>query len=891
MSYQHFYSRVPSRVSLFNKRDGFDTFAHSAVLDRDFILGELSTVYADKLNIHHPLKIRRGEIPTVYSQIKLPSGSLVQTSIKYIPSDFTGERSAYFAHSLVLTEEEVSTVIKDTSVDVFNEKMFITDISGFNLTNARAMANPAYPETKYHTKKIADHKNFVSSFNEEMFKSLIFSVISSICPDGREVYVRLPVEDSSVSEEGLRLINAIMSILPYSIRERISFVSYVSTPEAYADFRLKCVSSSFSGIEPERGVFYDFTDNSVTGQPANLDRQAALTSFLYSLFEYNAIREGFLEFVENIEEEYDFRISDISTFREIAFVYWQCSGYFVEDSVVPTDDSISNLFDVYAKYREGLSVEHRTQIFRCLKRYSDAQIAIPDSVFSRLSTLYPGECVEAKAVALDVLLNLIHVDLMRDSLFCFISRNYHKETDGVKAVIISNLCRVFYGGFLQQNILGFFDAHFRREPAHTKDIILDKLLLSIRTPEVYGQIVFFLDRHYSALNDEQKLKICSTCFEMLPECDDLSVQLIGLINRRMGKDKANISTTMRDGLTALLAATLENGDARLAAMFVENPGFCENVVMRYAMSAAHGSETVIGLLTAMPAHVRIDKLISAYENAEPALVPYYVPLINRIASIPVAVWPSTLREIFDRDAKAEEKLPQEWILHFRRMIIYPAVFFTIFQFFGGDSGVTADEIVAYGEKNPNVAESAEYKVITNYLALVNKCNMSDIEGAFKIISSLPAIPELRSDISDYMRATAYKPKTFDNETSLTYDLVMRYLSDGEFDFEKIYLKYSELFMEDYLERGGFAAKKADRKGACDAAEMIISAVSEICEVSDELADKVMDEESGFISALRTFVDFYGYGLGATTVLKKYAKDAYYEIDEIIDDIAEECRNV
>ena len=45
MSYQHFYSRVPARVSLYNKIDGFDTFAHSAALDREFILGELSAVY------------------------------------------------------------------------------------------------------------------------------------------------------------------------------------------------------------------------------------------------------------------------------------------------------------------------------------------------------------------------------------------------------------------------------------------------------------------------------------------------------------------------------------------------------------------------------------------------------------------------------------------------------------------------------------------------------------------------------------------------------------------------------------------------------------------------------------------------------------------------------
>ena len=123
MSYQHFYSRVPARVSLFNKRDGFDTFAHSAALDREFVLGELSTVYANKLNIHNPLKIRRGEVPVVYSQAKLPSGRLVQTAVKYIPSDFTGERSAYLAHSLVLTEEEIDRVIKSPEVDAFNEKM------------------------------------------------------------------------------------------------------------------------------------------------------------------------------------------------------------------------------------------------------------------------------------------------------------------------------------------------------------------------------------------------------------------------------------------------------------------------------------------------------------------------------------------------------------------------------------------------------------------------------------------------------------------------------------------------------------------------------------------------------------------------------------------------
>ena len=47
MAFQHFYYRVPARVSMYNKFDGFDTFAHSKELSREFIERELSLVYQD----------------------------------------------------------------------------------------------------------------------------------------------------------------------------------------------------------------------------------------------------------------------------------------------------------------------------------------------------------------------------------------------------------------------------------------------------------------------------------------------------------------------------------------------------------------------------------------------------------------------------------------------------------------------------------------------------------------------------------------------------------------------------------------------------------------------------------------------------------------------------
>ena len=102
MARQHFYSRVPARVSLYNRCDGFDTFIKSGDLSDELVRGELRVMYDEKLNIHDPVKVRRGEIPTVYSQMKLEIGEVAQTTIKYLPTDFTGERSAYLAHTLVL---------------------------------------------------------------------------------------------------------------------------------------------------------------------------------------------------------------------------------------------------------------------------------------------------------------------------------------------------------------------------------------------------------------------------------------------------------------------------------------------------------------------------------------------------------------------------------------------------------------------------------------------------------------------------------------------------------------------------------------------------------------------------------------------------------------------
>ena len=206
----------------------------------------------------------------------------------------------------------------------------------------------------------------------------------------------------------------------------------------------------------------------------------------------------------------------VKVLNEIVFLFWQCSGYYVEETVLPGDVAVYESFVIYEKYREALTNDHRKQVYKCLMRYSRANSPIPKDVFERLERLYPDECIPAKAVALDVLLHLIHTDIMRRELFEFIKKNYDGEEDGVKAVINRNLCRVFYGGFLQGELLEFFDAHFDKEPEQTRTVILDKLMLSVRIVAVQRRIIAFIDKHYDSFNSEQKIKFYSTFLEMLP---------------------------------------------------------------------------------------------------------------------------------------------------------------------------------------------------------------------------------------------------------------------------------------------------------------------------------------------------------------------------------------
>ncbi|MBQ8302618.1 MAG: hypothetical protein IJX97_03600 [Clostridia bacterium] len=889
MSRQHFYSRVPARVSLYNKRDGFDTFAMSEGLSKEFVLGELSTLYANKLNIHDPVRVRRGEIPTVYSRMGLSDGRLAQTAIRYLPTDFTGERSAYIAHTLILDGAERDAVLLTDQNDAVNPDMFMTDISKFNITarDASPIANLA--DKAYLPQALTDPKSVISRYDPEMMKGFIFAVLDSLCEGARPVYFRLPVDDAAASREALAIFNAVSSVIPPELRGELSFVSFVSNPEAYQGFKLKCVSSACDAVPKDLGAFFDFKENTVSAQPESYRRNATVAAFLYSLAENKRVREDFHAFTSAILSKCNLTLKNTKDFGEIVFVFWQCSGLYVESSILPTDDNVARFLELYQKYREGIAPNHRKQAYRCLARYSDMQVALPDNIFDKLGELYTDECVQARAVALDVLLNLIHVDVMREKLFAFINKYYDSEIDRVKAVINSNLSRVFYGGFLQHTILSFFDLHWSGEPVSTRDIILDKLLLSIRTPEIQRDIVIFLDKHYEGMTAAQKMKIVDHVLEMLPECDFLTVLLTGLINRRIGAAGDDLSALMANKLREMLDRSVAASDPRLAAILMDEAGFACDVAVSHVLGGKVGEKMLIDILAAMSAHKRVDKLARI-----PSLMPKmkgeeYRELICSLKGEKVNILPSTVYEIMAADAAASATLGESDLELLREVVIYPAIKATaldVFKVKYGKEGV--DALVRYAKGRENKLASENYAIVTEYVKMTSLCAKGDTEGVFRIAAALPEDRELHSDIADHILMCTLNTSSQSATTACTYELLINYLKTGNFRFDAIYSKYRRHYERVREDESNVITAKLDppdRRGAADAAELLLSCVSEICNASGELAELACGYASGLKRAL---AEFFGiYGIGARIFLKKHFEDGYDGVQDIFDELVDE----
>lgn len=780
MAYQHFYSRVPHRMSMFKRTDGYDTFAVSEGVSREYIDKELSAVCDYKPTKYENMLILEDKLPPVYCKYSSSKGDdMILSCISYIPRDYTNERSSFMVHSLILTGEEKQKAISRIGYKILNPNMFETSLSRFNVTSQKSAPIENYPELDYQSEKTGALKVLTEKYTPRVLKRFIYALLASACGKGKPIYVTLGGNATEVSENALELMNLILQIFPFNVRENISYITYLSDYTKFNTFKVKFLPPDCMAIPTGKGYTFDNMSPRLADGIRDEEYLAneVMVEFFFHLIADAPMRTAFLKFCDNAtEKDPSLAVPTLKTVSALVFLFRQSSKLFSEKEVLPDDNKVYELFCIYEKYRDALLPSERSAVLSCLGRYPRLHVAIPQNIFTKFCKLYPHEPPKAQNTAMEIILELFHTDLMREKLFAFIKANYASESPKNRAVICHDLCSVFYGGFLQPQILALFAQYFPTEEESTRDAIVDKLLLVIRTASIREKTIEFFKNYYSQFTPNQKRKFLATVYEMLPFGDQLSDELLQLLDKVMLDEKEEIKTDVAVKINEAVASNQRKKEPALLGMVLNREGFCKNVVVRNIVTEQNTRKIFDEYLSSL---VQKGFLSLANELVNlRKIVPYQdkhleTRIYDKLSAVVAEVAPkATLADVINADTVVNQQLvgkfndqADEFGKKISKELLLPIISNRLYDVFNPrlfKDGVAF--VTEYAQSHASIRECESFAVINAFKDVISAVNAGDAEKVANCYCVFPQNKTARANI-----ALSLKKKIFPQEEELVSD--------------------------------------------------------------------------------------------------------------------------
>ncbi len=797
MAKQHFYSRVPFRASMFNRTDGFDTFACSEGVEREFIDKELGIVCENKPTPEDAVLIRKNELPPLYCVFTAKDGTLVQSCTTYFPLDYTGERTTYMVHNLLFTPQETASLFYSPSRALINVDMFDHDIDHFDITSPSAKPNARYPEMDYKCIPAEDTGWMTESLDGAMLQRMVYCAVSTACGTMKGVYLQLP--DSS-NEYAIKLFNSLYGIFPYHLRPQLSFMTRLSDITRYQNIKIKCMSSNFM-VQPSKGAMLNFRINQYTGmKDEDVQSLHQIVEFFYNMLENEAIKQEFLVFCDKaVKAVPSLAQPTIKNLGYLVFMFKASSGLYDERLVLSTDDKLLEFFTIYEKFRNALSTEFRTTAVKSLKRYPDNHAAIPPKLFAKITKIYPTDVPPVRFVILQVVLELIHMDIMRDKLFQFVKANYASQSREEKEEIIKNISRVFYGGFLQTQILLFFEQIFLDETPESQVEIMDKLLLSIRNKDVKDQILEFLTNNFKGFTPEIRHNVYLAAIEHIQEGDELASKLTDLVDANIEQETEEERQWFSLKLVSAVKAEQRKRNHPMIKMLATKQGYCAEIILRKVFNEEIGkkaySEVVAGFCTgslkdlalslkqAMPLFPDIDEetnerlFATISECMEAEQKKFDLPSVISADKI--------IGECYDEE---EEPFAVVFWQDFSEKIIAPALKDSIPDVFRYlNQPQILDDAFETAEKYDMVKASDGYRMMLGYKKIVRAIDSKDLTALLAAADAMPGDLIRRKQAAEFMKKhLSEKLGGSSAEMNAWGNSIINYLRTGNYDLPGMY---------------------------------------------------------------------------------------------------------
>ncbi|MBR7091842.1 MAG: hypothetical protein IKI50_01495 [Clostridia bacterium] len=856
MALQHFYARVPARVSLYNRADGFDTFACSEGITRDFSEKELSAVCNVALSPEDAELVRQGLLAPVYTQFLARSGELVQSCVTFLQKDYTGERSAYMVHSLIFNGEDRAALLNVPEGPVLDRSNYLHEMDGFDVTNPGARPVTDYPETAYK-KEEPDVSEFPEGAAGDMLRRYLCAVLELLCGKVKNLFISLPLQQDR-TDFMCTLFNATVRVLPYHLRSALSFASRVSSPAQVPAFRMRGLTMLPEQVKANKSIIISFEKKQMLGlSDEEVMQQLPIVDFLCSLRGNEALRREFLRFCQHVTD----RMSDFAapTFKALGdlVLLFRCGCDYCEDqNVIPNDDKLTDLILLYEKCRKALPDEFRIRIMRVLRRYPEEHREIPKKVFTKLSKMYPTEIHGTRRIILDVVLELIHTDLMRDKLLVFLGGIIEQEDVGSRADIIRHLCAVLYGGFLQPQILAIFARCYEGADEEVRTQILEKALLIIRTKAVQEQVINLIDEQYTDMTPAQKTMVLDTVFEQLGEGDALAAELIRLINTHAKVEDPAHCEELRTRILKEIEREQRRPAHPLLQMQHAVSGFFAETVADQMLQEWSGRRLFgewLQIILGGPLNERTANLVYLCQKKSDADGKEQEKLLEQIREVfrehPPQATLAQLLDAVDQLGALYGPLPDA----IGEKILFPIVRDALPNLFKDPARtLTVEQVIQRVEKKPLITGCSQYQMLQNYLYMKSEAQAGRPAAVIRYGDRFSADPALRTGLARYMKADL-AGVTLPAQSGLAMALMLSFLQTGRAGLADAYAAFAQPAEQS-------ADKKAAAKAAADAAHQAAELLILLCgsmvddaTLSEPLRQALLAEDSGLREMLSTYL--------------------------------------
>ncbi|WFR64101.1 glycosyltransferase [Paenibacillus amylolyticus] len=308
---QQLYTR--ERRGVFRTTEGFDTVAASPGLDPSFIKKVLHPycVYDAPAELTGRSEKDETKFPASIHLLHLESGETILGQNVYQSADFTGLRSAFFAHNYVLSAESSEKQMKQggwldavfaTSYDI-EQGTVLPALAELPITSGSGQGMPrdAQPGSSLNADSSPGQLLSALKMNEVLFKRLLYAVMQSVATR-RKVYIALDLPAEEVTAGAKGLLRLLYTTLPYAFRRQLGFMTFAKEPQAKKGIHVQFVERGT--LRPkDRNTEKDFTFDLVSGRVTHADASVAklpYAEFAWALLQEPGAADAFYTFADEM---------------------------------------------------------------------------------------------------------------------------------------------------------------------------------------------------------------------------------------------------------------------------------------------------------------------------------------------------------------------------------------------------------------------------------------------------------------------------------------------------------------------------------------------------------------------------------------------------------------